>query len=110
MNGCGTSSNWHTLKNFVKGLPGGLDYEVCRRGVGQKSLVCLARGTAEKTKILVWMKPRLPWIWILMNRVIVMDNGEIREFDSPQNLLSMRTLFLANVKESKNGTVLAEHE
>ncbi|ODM97614.1 Multidrug resistance-associated protein 1, partial [Orchesella cincta] len=131
---------WHTLKlahlkNFVKGLPGGLDYEVAEGGenlsVGQKSLVCLARALLRKTNILVLdeataavdlytdeliqktirkefkdatvitIAHRLNTI-LDSDRVIVMDNGEIREFDSPQNLLQDDySLFCQMSKESR---------
>ncbi|ODM94820.1 Multidrug resistance-associated protein 1, partial [Orchesella cincta] len=132
---------WHTLelahlKNFVKGLPGGLDFEVAEGGenlsVGQRSLVCLARALLRKTKILVLdeataavdldtdeliqktirkefkgatvitIAHRLNTI-LDSDRVILLDKGEIREFDSPQNLLqNENSLFSQMSKESGN--------
>ncbi|ODM88995.1 Multidrug resistance-associated protein 1, partial [Orchesella cincta] len=102
--------------------------------VGQKSLVCLARALLRRTKILVLdeatasvdldtdeliqktirkefkdatvinIAHRLNTI-LDSDRVIVMDNGEIREFDSPQNLLGDdNSIFSQLAKESGAGS------
>ncbi|WAQ96707.1 MRP1-like protein [Mya arenaria] len=108
------------LKNFVKGLPTGLEHECTEGGenlsVGQRQLVCLARALLRKTKILILdeataavdletddliqhtirtefsdatvltIAHRLNTI-MDYTRVMVLDQGRIKEMDSPQSLL-----------------------
>ncbi|KAL5238885.1 hypothetical protein ACI65C_006295 [Semiaphis heraclei] len=112
------------LKAHVKGLVGGLDYEVSEGGnnlsVGQRQLVCLARALLRKTKLLVLdeataaidletdeliqttirsefkdstvltIAHRLNTI-MDSDKVIVLDNGFMVEYDSPANLLQKKS-------------------
>eukprot|EP00102_Acyrthosiphon_pisum_P020986 XP_016658196.1 PREDICTED: multidrug resistance-associated protein 1 isoform X2 [Acyrthosiphon pisum] len=112
------------LKAHVKGLIGGLDYEVSEGGdnlsVGQRQLVCLARALLRKTKLLVLdeataaidletddliqttirsefkdctvltIAHRLNTI-MDSDKVIVLDNGFMVEYDSPANLLQEKS-------------------
>ncbi|XP_031350249.1 multidrug resistance-associated protein 1 isoform X4 [Photinus pyralis] len=122
------------LKEFVKGLPSGLNHEVTEGGenlsVGQRQLICLSRALLRKTKVLVLdeataavdletddliqrtirnefrdctvltIAHRLNTI-MDSDRVIVLDKGDIVEFDSPSNLLQNKhSIFYGMAKDA----------
>ncbi|XP_057660508.1 multidrug resistance-associated protein 1 isoform X6 [Diorhabda carinulata] len=122
------------LREFVKGLPAGLNHEVSEGGenlsVGQRQLICLARALLRKTKILIMdeataavdletddliqktirtefkdctvltIAHRLNTI-MDSDRIIVLDRGNIAEFDSPANLLANdKSLFYSMSKDA----------
>ncbi|CAL8146541.1 unnamed protein product [Orchesella dallaii] len=91
------------LKKFVMGLKGGLDYEIAEGVLVKDNLVCLARALFRKTKILV-LDCALPIAHRLntimdSDRVIVLDKGEIQEFDSPQNLLANKNSIFSQLSK-----------
>ena len=129
-----TSLEHSHLKDFVKGLPSGLNHEVSEGGenlsVGQRQLICLSRALLRKTKVLILdeataavdletddliqrtirnefkdctvltIAHRLNTI-MDSDRVIVLDRGDIVEFDTPNNLLQNRhSIFYGMAKDA----------
>ncbi|XP_049823783.1 multidrug resistance-associated protein 1 isoform X8 [Aethina tumida] len=122
------------LKNFVKGLPSGLQHEVTEGGenlsVGQRQLICLARALLRKTKVLILdeataavdletddliqrtIRTEFKNCTILTiahrlntimdsDRVLVLDKGQIVEFDSPATLLlNSKSIFYSMCKDA----------
>ncbi|XP_055920592.1 multidrug resistance-associated protein 1-like [Eupeodes corollae] len=123
------------LKEFVKGMPAGLNHEINEGGenlsVGQRQLVCLARALLRKTKVLVLdeataavdletddliqktirsefkdctvltIAHRLNTI-LDSNKVIVLDKGQIVEFDSPTALLENKNSSFYSMAKDAN--------
>ncbi|KAF5286638.1 hypothetical protein FQA39_LY16212 [Lamprigera yunnana] len=122
------------LKEFIQGLPSGLNHQVAEGGenlsVGQRQLICLSRALLRKTKVLILdeataavdletddliqrtirtefsdctvltIAHRLNTI-MDSDRVIVLDKGNIVEFDSPSNLLqNKQTIFYGMAKDA----------
>ncbi|XP_049823779.1 multidrug resistance-associated protein 1 isoform X4 [Aethina tumida] len=122
------------LKDFVKGLPSGIQHQVTEGGenlsVGQRQLICLARALLRKTKVLVLdeataavdletddliqrtirtefknctvltIAHRLNTI-MDSDRVLVLDKGQIVEFDSPATLLlNSKSIFYSMCKDA----------
>ncbi|GLH03627.1 Multidrug resistance protein homolog 49 [Gryllus bimaculatus] len=103
------------LKSFVKGLAAGLSHEVSEGGenlsVGQRQLICLARALLRKTKVLVLDEATaavdletddlIQYVianytiryvhWRLRIRVIVLDRGNVVEYDTPDALLQRKS-------------------
>ncbi|KAH7102795.1 metal resistance protein ycf1 [Auriculariales sp. MPI-PUGE-AT-0066] len=112
------------LKEYVQGMPGGLDAQVREGGsslsAGQRQLLCFARALLRKSRILVLDEatsavdlesdkaiqdilhgPQFANVTMLTiahrlhtimesDRVLVLDAGQVAEFDSPENLLANR--------------------
>ncbi|KAK8748981.1 hypothetical protein OTU49_015623 [Cherax quadricarinatus] len=122
------------LKEFVSGLPNGLQHQVSEGGenlsVGQRQLVCLARAILRKTRVLVLdeataavdletddliqqtirrefasctvitIAHRLNTI-MDSTRIVVLDRGEIKEFDTPATLLNNKnSIFYGLAKDA----------
>lgn len=124
------------LKENVKNLKDGLNYEVAEHGenfsVGQKQLLCLARALLRKSQILcideatasvdnetdslmqqtirsefkhctVFTVAHRIHTILDSDRIIVMEGGEIKEFDTPSTLLSRKnSLFSSLIAEFQN--------
>ena len=127
------------LFNFIKSLPGELDYEVQENGnnfsIGQKQLLCLTRALLKRSKILLldeatsavdyqtdsmiqetinrefhstqnttilMITHRLSTV-MNCDKVVVMERGIIKEFDTPTNLLQKKdSLFSQLVQAERN--------
>lgn len=118
------------VKEYPEGLNKIIDEGGSNLSVGQKQLVCLARALLRRTKVLILdeataaidfstdeviqktirtafadntiitIAHRLNTI-IDYDKVIVLENGELREFDSPKNLLeNKKSIFYSMAKES----------
>uniref|UniRef100_A0A671S0N1 Multidrug resistance-associated protein 1 n=1 Tax=Sinocyclocheilus anshuiensis TaxID=1608454 RepID=A0A671S0N1_9TELE len=94
------------LKNFVSGLPDKLNHECSEGGenlsLGQRQLVCLARALLRKTKILVLDEATAAVDLETDNliQVLVLDKGQMAEFDSPSNLIAKKGIFYKMAKDS----------
>uniref|UniRef100_A0A8C3MV87 ABC-type glutathione-S-conjugate transporter n=1 Tax=Geospiza parvula TaxID=87175 RepID=A0A8C3MV87_GEOPR len=116
------------LKNFVADLPEQLEYKCTDQGenlsTGQKQLLCLARALLQKAKILILDEAtaavdletdaqiqcmlrtqfRDSTVLTVAHRVntviLVLENGRIAEFDTPEHLIAQKGLFYRLMEES----------
>ncbi|KAG7166846.1 Multidrug resistance-associated protein 1-like 2 [Homarus americanus] len=101
------------LKEFVSGLSNGLQFEVSEGGenlsVGQRQLVCLARALLRKTRVLILdeataavdMETDNLIQQTIGREVLVLDKGEIKEFDTPATLLNNKnSIFYGMAKDA----------
>ncbi|KAK3909098.1 Multidrug resistance-associated protein 1 [Frankliniella fusca] len=104
------------LKSFVKGLAAGLEHEVSEGGenlsVGQRQLICLARALLRKTKVLVLDEATAAvdletddliqrTIREEFKEVLVLDQGKVVEYESPDDLLHKKTsIFYSMAKDA----------
>ncbi|KAH0631882.1 hypothetical protein JD844_019776 [Phrynosoma platyrhinos] len=100
------------LKGFIMDLPDQLSYECSERGgnlsVGQRQLICLTRALLQKRKIIfldeataaVDLETDLQIQSTIKSQIIVMESGQVAEFDTPSNLIARKGLFYRMAEES----------
>lgn len=123
------------MKEFVKTLPGGLDFKLVKGGLnfsmGQRQLICLARAIIRNNQILISDEATAsvdPETDILIqetiklnfsnctvltishqihniidsDRILVLENGRIVEFDQPYELLMKRDGYLRKLVDAND--------